>query len=60
MPVVLGPEAERRWLTAEPDDAADRLAPAPADPLRAYPVSRSVNDPSKDNRSVVEAVDLPG
>jgi len=60
MPVVLGPESERRWLTAEPDEAADLLVPAPEDWLRAYPVSRSVNDPSNDSRSVVEEVDRPG
>jgi putative SOS response-associated peptidase YedK len=47
-------------LTAEPDEAADLLVLAPEDWLRAYPVSRSVNDPSNDSRSVVEEVDRPG
>lgn len=60
MPVVLDRERERTWLTVEPEDAAELLTPAPADWLRAYPVSRAVNDPSNDRRSVVEEVDLPG
>ncbi|MFB6309712.1 MAG: SOS response-associated peptidase [Salinirussus sp.] len=60
MPVILAPEQEERWLTAEPDDARTFLVPAPDDALSMYPVSRSVNDPSNDSPDVVERVDLPG
>lgn len=55
MAVVLGPDEERRWLTGE--DPRDLLEPYPADEMRAYPVSRAVNDPSNDDPSLVEPVE---
>jgi putative SOS response-associated peptidase YedK len=55
MAVILDPERERRWLTA--DDSADCLEPYPADKLRAYPVSTAVNDPATDDPSLVEPID---
>lgn len=60
MPVVLPPAAEREWLTAGPDEAGALLEPCPAELLRVYPVSRAVNDPSNDGRSVVQEIDTPG
>jgi putative SOS response-associated peptidase YedK len=60
MPVILAPEDESRWLTAPTADASDLLAPAPDEWLRAYRVSRAVNDASNDRPGVVEAVDTPG
>jgi len=60
MPVVLRPADERRWLTAGVEEARSLLQPAPDAWLRAYPVSREVNDPSNDRAAVVEEVDLPG
>lgn len=59
MPVILDRETERAWLSAD-GSAADLLVPAPDASLSIYPVSRSVNDPSNDRPSVVEAVDVPG
>ena len=55
MAVILEPEREREWLTV--DDPKSLLEPYPADELRAYPVSRAVNDPSIDKASLVEPVE---
>ncbi|QFU81465.1 SOS response-associated peptidase [Natronorubrum aibiense] len=55
MAVILEPENEREWLTA--DDPQALLEPYPADELRAYPVSKAVNDPSTDDPSVVEPLE---
>ena len=52
MAVILEPGTEREWLTA--DDPSALLEPHPADEMRAYPVSRAVNDPSVDDPSLVE------
>lgn len=52
MAVILPPGEERRWLTD--DDPRDLLEPYPADRMRAYPVSRAVNDPATDEPSLVE------
>jgi putative SOS response-associated peptidase YedK len=60
MAVVLDPEDERRWLTADADEAEALLDPCPAERLRAYPVSAAVNDPSNDVPSVVREIDTPG
>jgi putative SOS response-associated peptidase YedK len=57
MAVVLPQDAERRWLTADAEEAADLLTPYPADRMRAYPVSRAVNDPANDSPAVVEPVE---
>ena len=56
MAVILEPEREREWLTA--DDPSDLLEPHPADEMRAYPVSQAVNDPSVDEPSLIEPVDV--
>ena len=59
MPVVLAPGEERRWLAGDdPEDLRALLDPYPDDGLETYPVSRAVNDPSNDDPSVVEPVDV--
>ncbi|QSW99914.1 SOS response-associated peptidase [Haloterrigena alkaliphila] len=55
MAVVLEPGTEGEWLTA--DDPSDLLEPHPADEMRAYPVSRAVNDPSVDEPALVEPLE---
>ncbi|MDQ2051199.1 SOS response-associated peptidase [Natronolimnohabitans sp. A-GB9] len=55
MAVILDPDAEREWLTA--DDPAALLDPYPADEMRADPVSQAVNDPSTDEPSLVEPLE---
>jgi len=57
MAVILAPDEEAAWLTADTDRAADVLDPYPAEEMRAYPVSTAVNDPSNDSPAVVEAIE---
>lgn len=55
MPVILEPDEEQEWLTeADPASLNSLLDPCPSDLLRAYPVSRAVNDPANDNTAVIE------
>ncbi|NIB99207.1 SOS response-associated peptidase [Halobacterium sp. R2-5] len=53
MAVVLGREAGERWLAE--DDPSGLLEPGDVE-LRAWPVSRAVNDPSNDRPELVESV----
>ncbi|SDR35360.1 Putative SOS response-associated peptidase YedK [Natronobacterium texcoconense] len=55
MAVILEPGDEREWLMG--DDPKDLLEPYPADEMRAYPVSRAVNDPSTDEPSLLEPIE---
>lgn len=56
MAVVLPREEERRWLTGTTADVRELFEPYPGETMRAYPVSRAVNDPSNDSPAVVEEV----
>jgi len=56
MPVVLAPDEEERWLHGDERERAAVLDPYPADEMRAYPVSKRVNDPANDSPAVVEEV----
>lgn len=58
MPVVLPRDGERRWLEDDPEDLEGLLAPYSGG-MRAYPVSRAVNDPSNDAPELITEVD-PG
>ncbi len=49
MAVILDPASESAWL----DGGDVSLGPVPGDELRAYPVSKAVNDPSNDNPELV-------
>ncbi|MFC7239983.1 SOS response-associated peptidase [Saliphagus sp. GCM10025317] len=55
MAVILEPDREREWLTA--DDPRDLLEPYPAEEMRAYPVSTAVNSPTVDEPSLVEPLE---
>ena len=59
MAVILPPGAEREWLSAPPGEARDLLDPYPGDEMRAYQVSRAVNDPANDSPALVDPVDEP-
>jgi len=54
MAVILPDDDARRWLEGTTDEAATLLEPYPGDRMRAYPVSRAVNDPQNDSPAVVE------
>jgi putative SOS response-associated peptidase YedK len=56
MAVILDTEAERQWLTADVDAAADILAPYDG-AMRSYPVSTAVNNPSNDSPACIEPVE---
>ncbi|SER12026.1 SOS response-associated peptidase [Natrinema salaciae] len=55
MAVILEPDAERRWLSG--DAGREVLEPAPADGMRADPVSTAVNDPSTDEPSLIDPLE---
>ncbi|WP_227352953.1 SOS response-associated peptidase [Haladaptatus salinisoli] len=56
MPVVLAPGEEETWLHGEGAELESVLDPFPADEMRAYPVSKAVNDPKNDSSALVERV----
>lgn len=59
MPVILEQDDEATWL--ETDDEAELqgvLDPYTPDDLRAYSVSKAVNNPANDSAEVVEEVDI--
>jgi putative SOS response-associated peptidase YedK len=60
MAVLLAPDEYETWLHGDADEAEALLDPYPADGMRAYPVSTTVNDPSNDGPMVVEPVDVEG
>ncbi|UTF53785.1 SOS response-associated peptidase [Natronosalvus rutilus] len=55
MAVILEPDREREWLTA--DDPRELLEPYPAEEMRTYPVSTAVNSPTVDEPSLVEPLE---
>ncbi len=55
MAAILPAGREREWLDPEAD-AGYLLSPIDADKIRAYQVSRAVNDPSNDRPELVEEV----
>ena len=57
MPVVLAPDEEDDWLH-EPSKAL--LDPYAGDDMRAYPISKRVNDPRNDSPDIIAEIDDPG
>ena len=57
MAVILPPEDEQRWLSADPGEARDLLDPYPGAEMEAYPVSPAVGDPANDSPALVESFD---
>lgn len=56
MPAILMQEDEDRWLAPGPireSDLSSILAPCDENLLEAYPVSRAVNDPSRDSLDLI-------
>lgn len=54
MPVILPAAAESEWLQDAELAKTAIVEPYPAADLRAYPVSRAINDPANDSPAVVE------
>ena len=57
MAVILPPDREEEWLTADPEDARDLLRPYPADEMRSYRVSDAVGDPANDAPELLDPVE---
>jgi len=55
MAVILDPDEEAEWLTGDADAVADLLGPY-GGPMRTYPVSTAVNDPSNDSPAIIDPV----
>ncbi|MBL8189223.1 MAG: SOS response-associated peptidase [Acidobacteria bacterium] len=60
MPAILKPSDEQHWLdsSARVPDLLQLLAPCSADELEAYPISRAVNSPGRDENSLIERVQV--
>jgi len=59
MPVMLKPEAQRRWLSdAPPERLMELLVPFPTGEMKSFPVSQQVNHAKIDEPSLVEPVEL--
>jgi putative SOS response-associated peptidase YedK len=56
MPVIIDPTEVAIWLGDDADAAAALMRPAPDDVLRAWPVSRAVNDVRRDGPELLEPV----
>lgn len=58
MPVILEESDEETWLSAaSTDELQSVLRPYPSEELRAYPVSKRVNDPGNDSADLLEEID---
>jgi putative SOS response-associated peptidase YedK len=60
MPVILSSDYFERWLSTSEQEAADLvglLEPIDDSAMVAYPVSRRVNDPTKDDPSLIEPIE---
>jgi putative SOS response-associated peptidase YedK len=55
MPLVLGPDARERWLTASPEDARHVVSEGEAERFLVVPVSTWVNDVKHDDPRCLEA-----
>jgi putative SOS response-associated peptidase YedK len=59
MPVIIRPDDYANWLDASRHDGTEMLEPYPAELMRYFPVSTSVNRVSNDMAECMEPVDLP-
>src|SRR5262249_15410641 len=58
MPLIIDPDDFDRWLTAA-EPPADILRPYAAAEMEAYPVSKAVNSPAKDEVGMMDRIELP-
>lgn len=61
MPVILNPENYSAWLDPENHDTEqlkNMLTPYPASAMKAYPVSRRMNDPSHDEVDCIKPITM--
>ena len=60
MPVILGDEAQERWLGSDvrPAELKEMLVPFPGSRMKSFPVSSRVNGAEADDAQLVEEVEL--
>lgn len=58
MPVILEREEEATWLNGGVDELQSLCDPYPAAELRAYPVSKRVNNPQNDSPDLLAEIDI--
>lgn len=59
MPVILEPDQEATWLNGGSVDELQAVCdPYPDEELRAYPVSKRVNNPQNDSADLLEEIDI--
>jgi putative SOS response-associated peptidase YedK len=54
MPVLLDPQDFDGWMTGNPEEVGQLLAPCPSEDLDAYPISRRVNNPRHEGPELLE------
>jgi putative SOS response-associated peptidase YedK len=63
MPVIIAPENFERWLDPDNHDLASLkqlLVPYPSEPLKAYPVSKYVNNSRNEGEECMQPAAVPG
>lgn len=59
MPVVLRREDEHTWVHGTPDERNQLCRPYPDEDLAVTPISRRVNNPAYDDRSIISPIEDP-
>ena len=57
MPVVIGPQDYRRWLSDEPDPR-DLMVPYPSELMTMWPVDRKVGSPKYNTPDIIDEIEL--
>ncbi|WP_439580409.1 SOS response-associated peptidase [Elioraea sp.] len=60
MPLIIDPTDVEIWLGDDADAAGELMKPAPNDVLRAWPVSRAVNDVRRDDPELLAPIEEAG
>jgi putative SOS response-associated peptidase YedK len=60
MPVIIDPTDVEIWLGNDADAAAELMRPVPNDVLRAWPISRAVNDVRRDGPELLDPIEEAG
>jgi putative SOS response-associated peptidase YedK len=54
MPVIFNADEGKEWLLEPKPDRLLKLLQSPVESLRAFPVSRRVNDPADDSEEIIK------
>jgi len=53
MPVIVAQRDYDAWMTADASAAQNLMRPYPAEAMKAYPISKRVNDPKNDDAALL-------